>query len=64
MFTVFGDALLADPVISTWAEGGLAAIVFVALIGVNFFVELISTVVISPALSKALFSSKLIKNTK
>lgn len=64
MLTVFGNALMADPVISTWTTGGLIALVFVVLIGINFFVELISTVIISPALSKALFSSKLIKNTK
>lgn len=64
MLTVFGNALMADPVISTWTTGGLIALVFVVLIGINFFVELISTVIISPALSNALFSSKLIKNTK
>lgn len=64
MLTIFGNALMADPVISTWTTGGLVALVFVVLIGINFFVELISTVIISPALSKALFSSKLIKNTK
>lgn len=64
MLTIFGNALMADPVISTWTTGGLIALVFVVLIGINFFVEFISTVIISPALSKALFSSKLIKNTK
>jgi len=63
MFTIFGEALMADPEISTWTSGGLAALVFGALIGINFFVELISTVVITPALYEALFASKLIKKT-
>lgn len=61
MFVIFGDAMMADPVISTWTTGGLAALIFLGLIGVNFFVELISTVVITPPLSEALFASKLFK---
>jgi len=61
MFTIFGEAMMADPVISTWTTGGLVALVFLGLIGVNFFVELISTIVITPPLSEAVFSSKMFK---
>lgn len=56
MLTVFGKALMADAVISTWSADGLIALVFVVLIGVNFFVELGLNVVICPAVSKALFA--------
>lgn len=60
MLTVFGKALVADPEISAWAAGGgLVAIVFLALIGVNFFVELIVTTVVSPALCKTLSAAKI-----
>ncbi|MBE6541379.1 MAG: ECF transporter S component [Ruminococcaceae bacterium] len=61
MLTIFGDALMADPVISTWTTGGLFALVFLGLIGVNFIVELISTIVITPAITKALRAAKLVK---
>ncbi len=61
MLTIFGDALMADPVISTWTTEGLVALVFVVLIGVNFFVELVSTVIITPPLNEAIVSSKLVK---
>ncbi len=61
MLTIFGDAMMADPVISTWTTGGLTALVFVGLIGINFFVELISTIVITPPLAMAVFASKLFK---
>jgi hypothetical protein len=61
MLTIFGDALMADPEISTWSTGGLFALVFLVLIGVNYFVELASTTVITPALSKALLKSKFFK---
>lgn len=57
MFTIFGNALMADPVISTWTSGGLVALVFVVLIGVNFFVELALNVVVCPILWKALRST-------
>lgn len=59
MLTIFGKSLMADPVISTWTSGGVVALVFVALIGVNFFVELALNVVLCPVISKALFSIKL-----
>ena len=61
MLTIFGDALMAHPEISTWTTGGLLALVFIVLIGVNYFVELASTVVIGPVLSKALWKSKFFK---
>ncbi len=61
MLTVFADALMKEPILSTLASGGLFATVFLGLIGVNFFVELISTVVITPPLSEAIFSSKLFR---
>lgn len=56
MLTVFGKALMADAVISTWSTGGLIALVFIVLIGINFFVELALNVVVCPAISKALFA--------
>lgn len=59
MLLVFDDALVLDPVISTWAVGGAAAIVFVALIGINFFVELAVTAIVSPALCKTLSAAKI-----
>ena len=58
MFTIFGKALMADETISTWSTGGLIAVVFAALIGVNFFVELALNVVVCPAISKALYAVK------
>ena len=54
MLTIFGNALMTDPVISTWTTGGLFALVFIVLIGVNFFVELGLNVVVCPILCKAL----------
>lgn len=61
MFTVFGNALKADPVFDVASAGGLAVFIFVGLVGLNFFVELISTVVITPPLNEAVFASKLLK---
>lgn len=65
MITIFADALndalVNDPVISGWTTGGLFALVFGILIGANFFVEWISTVVITPVLSQALSASGLLK---
>ena len=63
MFTIFGSAMMADPVISTWTTGGLVALVFVALIGINFFVELALNMVVCPVLAKALRSTKFFKST-
>ena len=57
MLTVFGRQLMADPVISTWTNGGLFALVFVVLIGVNFFVEEALTLVVSPVIARALRAS-------
>ena len=54
MLTIFGRQLMADPVISTWTSGGVVALVFLVLIGVNFFVEEALTLVVSPILSRAL----------
>ena len=58
MLTIFGKALMADEEIGTWTTGGLIALVFVVLIGVNFFVELALNIVVCPAISKALFALK------
>ena len=58
MLTIFGKALMADEEIGTWTTGGLIALVFVVLIGVNFFVELALNIVVCPAISKALFAVK------
>ena len=57
MLTVFGEGLMNHPIISTWGIG-LIGIVFVGLIGVNFFVELIVTAIVSPALCKTLQAAK------
>ena len=57
MLTVFGRQLMADPVISTWTNGGLFALVFVVLIGANFFVEEALSLVVSPVLARALRAS-------
>lgn len=61
MFIFFGEAIMNDPEISSWNPGGLIGIVFVALIGVNFFVELALNMVLCPALSEALRSTKFFK---
>lgn len=58
MFVFFGNALLADATLSTRGSG-LVAIVFVGLIGVNFFVELVVTTLLSPALVKTLSAAKI-----
>lgn len=57
MLTVFGEGLMNHSIISTWGVG-LIGIVFVGLIGVNFFVELIVTAIVSPALCKTLQAAK------
>lgn len=62
MILIFGKALMANPEISAWANGGgLVVLVFVVLIGVNFFVELLLNAVICPLIIKALRSAKLFK---
>lgn len=62
MLTIFGKALMADAEISAWANGGgVVALVFLVLIGVNFFVELALSVVVCPVIGKALIASKLVK---
>lgn len=61
MLTVFSDALMKEPVLSTLANGGLVATVFLGLIGINFIVEFVSTVIITPPLNEALVASKLFK---
>ena len=63
MLTIFGNALMADSVISTWTTGGLIALVFVVLIGVNFFVELALNIVVCPVLTKALRATPFFKKT-
>ena len=60
MLTVFGDGLVNHPVISTWGVG-LIGIVFVGLIGANFFVEFVVTAVVSPALCKTLQAAKVFR---
>lgn len=65
MLTIFGGAMMSDPTISSWAQGsGLIALVFVVLIGINFFVELALNVVVCPLICKALFASKIIKEAQ
>lgn len=64
MLTIFGNALMTDPVISTWTTGGLIALVFIVLIGVNFFVELALNVVVCPVLTKALRATPFFKKEK
>lgn len=59
MFAFFGDALLADPTLSTRGSG-LIAIVFIGLIGVNFIVEFIVTTLLSPAVCKTLTAAKIL----
>ena len=61
MLTVFSDALMKEPVLSTIVSGGLIATVFLGLIGINFIIELVSTVIITPPVSEAVFPSKLFK---
>lgn len=61
MFAFFGQAMMADPEISSWNTAGLIAIVFVSLIGINFFVELALDMLICPALCKALRATRLFK---
>lgn len=58
MFAFFGNALLADPTLSTFGTG-LVAIVFIGLIGVNFVVEFIVTTLLSPAVCKTLTAAKI-----
>lgn len=60
MLTVFGGALQANELFASFG-GDLVAIVFVGLIGFNFFVELIINVVVDPILMEAFRAAKLIK---
>ncbi len=64
MLTVFGNALMADPVISTWSTGGLLALVFIVLIGVNFFVEVGMNLVLCPILIRTLKKTKFFVESK
>ncbi len=64
MLTIFGKALEASEFAQYAEGGGLIAIVFIVLIGINFFVELVSTVIITPPLNEAIVSSKLVKGAK
>ncbi len=57
MLTVFAADLVADPVISAWGDN-LFAIVFLALIGVNFFVELALSLVVCPVITRTLLKTK------
>ncbi len=57
MLTVFAADLVADPVISTWG-GNVFAIVFLALIGVNFFVELALSLVVCPVITRTLLKTR------
>ncbi len=64
MLTIFGNALMADPVISTWTTGGLIALVFIILIGFNFFVELGMNLVLCPILIRTLKKTKFFPESK
>jgi len=61
MFVVFGKALLADPEFGAGGNGSLVTIVFVMLIGINFFVELITSAVLGPILTGTLIRAKFMK---
>ncbi len=58
MLAIFGKPLMENPDFSALSGGSLVALVFVFLIGVNFFVELALNVVVCPVISKALFIMK------
>ncbi len=58
MLAIFGNALTQDATFGAAASENLVSFVFVGLVGVNFFVELILNLVACPAISKALFSLK------
>lgn len=58
MLAIFGKPLMENPDFSALSGGSLVALVFVFLIGVNFFVELSLNVVVCPVISKALFIMK------
>lgn len=59
MFTVFAPALIASP---DFVGDNIFNIVIFVLVGPNFFVELLSTVIITPILGQALISAKVFKN--
>jgi len=54
MLTIFGKALLAEPTFAPTSGAGLIVIVFVGLIGINFFVEFILNMVVCPFICEAL----------
>lgn len=64
MLTIFGNALMADPQISTWTTGGLLALVFVVLIGVNFFIEVGMNLILCPVLIRTLKKTKFFPENK
>jgi len=64
MLSIFGKPLMDNPDFSALSGGSLVALVFVVLIGVNFFVELALNVVVCPVISKALFMMKRSERTQ
>lgn len=59
MLTFFSKALVASPELGGGAS--IFAIVFLVLIGTNFPIEFFSTTIISPIITKALFTTKAFK---
>jgi len=60
MLVFFTKALKIDPTYAIAAEN-IVYFVFIGLAGINYIFELFSTVIITPIISKALFSTKGIK---
>ena len=60
MLTVFGNGLLADPTFSALSPD-LFVIVFVFLIGANFFVELAVSLAVGPVITRTLLNTKFFK---
>lgn len=58
MLVFFSNALQSDPTFGASASANLVSFVFIGLAGINFVYELISTVFVSPIVSKALFATK------
>ena len=58
MLVFFTDALKNDPTFGAVASEDVIYFVFIGLAGINFIFELISTVVITPIISKALTVAK------
>ena len=57
MIAVFGPAIMNHPEISQWGAN-LTAIVFLALIGVNFFVEFALNIIVCPVLLRTLMMTR------